>query len=148
MSWATSYSHSNNMYYNFPAIMDDGRNYASWQPGAEINNNLREKQGIITSSQYRKYLIANADKIIKGNQVDSFNETGLNMSDYSNDNNSNNTNNNYNSNGPFIFNSAVDNRKPKGYETSDLKNIYLTRHQIQSRMVSPVLTQEQLLKKM
>ena len=137
MSWATCYSDSNNMYYNFPPIMHDGRNYASWQPGAEINNNLREKQGIISNSQYRKYLIANADKIIRGNQVESFNETGLNMSNYNNDNNTN---------GPFIFNSAVDNRKPKGYETSDLKNIYLSRHQLQSRMVTPVLTQAQLFK--
>ena len=137
MSWATCYSDSNNMYYNFPPIMHDGRNYASWQPGAEINNNLREKQGIISNSQYRKYLIANADKIIRGNQVESFNETGLNMSNYNNDNNTN---------GPFIFNSAVDNRKPKGYETSDLKNIYLSRHQLQSRMVTPVLTQKQLFK--
>ena len=146
MSWATRYSHSNNMYYNFPAIMDDGRNYASWQPGAEINNNLREKHGIITNSQYRKYLIANADKIIRGNQVDSFNETGLNMSNYNSDNNANNANNANNSNGPFIFNSAVDNRKPQGYETSDLKNIYLTRHQLYSRMITPVLTQQQLFK--
>ena len=137
MSWATRYSDSNNMYYNFPPIMHDGRNYANWQPGAEINNNLREKQGIISNSQYRKYLIANADKIIRGNQVESFNETGLNMSNYNNDNNTN---------GPFIFNSAVDNRKPKGYETSDLKNIYLSRHQLQSRMVTPVLTQAQLFK--
>tara|TARA_B100001094_G_C18174502_1_gene797090 strand:- start:2340 stop:2753 length:414 start_codon:yes stop_codon:yes gene_type:complete len=137
MSWATCYSDSNNMYYNFPPIMHDGRNYASWQPGAEINNNLREKQGIISNSQYRKYLIANADKIIRGNQVESFNETGLNMSNYNNDNNTN---------GPFIFNSAVDNRKPAGYETSDLKNIYLSRHQLQSRMVTPVLTQKQLFK--
>jgi len=139
MSWATRYSDSNNMYYNFPPIMHDGRNYANWQPGAEINNNLREKQGIISNSQYRKYLIANADKIIRGNQVEAINESGLNMSNYSNDNNSNT---------PFIFNSAVDNRKPKGYETSDLKNIYLSRHKLQSRMVTPVLTQEQLLKNM
>ena len=146
MSWATRYSHSNNMYYNFPAIMDDGRNYASWQPGSEINNNLREKHGIITNSQYRKYLIANADKIIRGNQVDSFNETGLNMSNYNSDNNANNANNANNSNGPFIFNSAVDNRKPQGHETSDLKNIYLTRHQLYGRMITPVLTQQQLFK--
>ena len=126
--------------------MDDGRNYASWQPGSEINSNLREKHGIITNSQYRKYLIANADKIIRGNQVDSFNETGLNMSNYNSDNNANNANNANNSNGPFIFNSAVDNRKPQGYETSDLKNIYLTRHQLYSRMITPVLTQQQLFK--
>ena len=139
MSWATRYSDSNNMYYNFPPIMHDGRNYANWQPGAEINNKLREKQGISSNSQQRKYLIANADKIIRGNQVEAINESGLNMSNYSNDNNSNT---------PFIFNSAVDNRKPKGYETSDLKNIYLSRHKLQSRMVTPVLTQEQLLKNM
>jgi len=137
MSWRTCYSDFNNMYYDFPPIMHDGRNYASWQPGAGKNNTIRESEGIISNAQYRKYLISNADKIIKGNQVESFNETGLNMSNYNNKNETN---------GPFIFNSAVDNRKPKGYETSDLKNIYLSRHQLQSRMVTPVLTQAQLFK--
>tara|TARA_B100001093_G_C26522043_1_gene882173 strand:- start:122 stop:538 length:417 start_codon:yes stop_codon:yes gene_type:complete len=138
MSWATCYSNLNNVYYNFPPIMHDGRNYASWQPGSEINNNLREKHGIISNAQYRKYLIANADKIIRSNQIESFNETGLNMTIY--DNNKNNI--------PFLFNSSIDKSKPKGYETSDLKNIYLSRHQLQSRMITPVLTQEQLFKKM
>ena len=28
MSWATCYSNLNNVYYNFPPIMHDGRNYA------------------------------------------------------------------------------------------------------------------------
>ena len=38
MSWATCYAGSNNIHFNYPPIMNDGRNFASWQPGAVINN--------------------------------------------------------------------------------------------------------------
>jgi hypothetical protein len=34
---------------------------------------------------------------------------------------------------------------PFGYETSDLKNAYLSRNQLQCRMVTPILTQAQYL---
>ena len=46
MSWGTCYSGSNNIHFNSPPIMHDGRNYASWQSGATINENLRKKTGI------------------------------------------------------------------------------------------------------
>ena len=32
-----------------------------------------------------------------------------------------------------------------GYEESDLKQIYLDKYQLQSRMIAPILTQEQYL---
>ena len=53
------------------------------------------------------------------------------------DNNKNNT--------PFLFNFSIDKSKPKGYETSDLK-IFTCQDINYSRMITPVLTQEQLLK--
>jgi len=37
MSWATCFNSSNNIHFNFPPIMADGRNYATWQPEAVIN---------------------------------------------------------------------------------------------------------------
>ena len=54
---------------DFPPIMDDGRNYAKWQPGAAINQQIREENNIKSNWQYRQYLTNNADKIIKSNQV-------------------------------------------------------------------------------
>jgi hypothetical protein len=44
MSWAVCYSGSNNIHFNFPPIMADGRNYASWQPDAVINNRIQSNK--------------------------------------------------------------------------------------------------------
>ena len=136
MSWGTCYSASNNIHFDFPPLMADGRNFASWQPGAVINKNIREKEGIISNAQYRKYLITNADTIIKSNQLEACDQCGTSIAQYGNANN----------NGPFLYKSNLQASKSVGYETSDLKNIYLTRQQLQSKQVTPVITQEQLLR--
>ena len=44
MSWGTCYAGSNNIHFDFPPIMADGRNYATWQPGAVINENITKKR--------------------------------------------------------------------------------------------------------
>ena len=49
------------------------------------------------------------------------------------------------SNTPFSYSSYVDESKPIGYETSDLKEIYLSREQLNARMVAPTITQEELM---
>jgi hypothetical protein len=46
---------------------------------------------------------------------------------------------------PYISNSYVDNTKPSGFQTSDLKELYLTREQLQARMVAPEITQEEFI---
>lgn len=137
MSWGTCYSGSNNIHFEFPPIMSDGRNYASWQPGAAKNEAIREKQGIINNLQYRKYLIANADQIIKGNQLEACDDCSSSTSQ--------NGSGKKLLSAPFLYGSVHEKSAPYGYETSDLKSVYLTRHQLQSRQVTPVMTQEQLL---
>ena len=72
MSWGTCYSGSNNIHFGYPPIMNDGRNYASWQPGAVINEQIRKDENITTNWQYRKYLTDNADSIIKYYQLVSY----------------------------------------------------------------------------
>ena len=54
MSWGTCYSGSNNIYFGFPPIMTDGRNYAQWQPGAVVNKTIREENGNKSNWQNRK----------------------------------------------------------------------------------------------
>ena len=44
MAWATCYSGSNNIHFNFPPKMSDGRNYASWQPDAVINQRIQKQE--------------------------------------------------------------------------------------------------------
>jgi hypothetical protein len=136
MSWATCYAGSNNIHFDFPPIMTDGRNYAKWQPGAVINEQIRQENNIKTNWQYRQYLTTNADAIIKSNQLDACDEccycpalrTGESVP-----------------NTPFLYKSCMEKSQPYGYENSDLKNVYLTSYQLQARMVAPAITQEQLL---
>ena len=130
MSWGTCYTGSNNIHFNFPPIMADGRNFASWQPDSVINEKIRQESGIKTNWQYRKYLMENADQIIKYNQLGACNECSS-TSNYSDEETLNKSN--------------LVNSQPFGYENSDLKNRYLSRQQLQERMVTPVITQEQIL---
>ncbi len=135
MSWGTCYSGSNNIHFDFPPLMSDGRNFASWQPGAEINSAIRKENKITSNWQYRSYLVNNADEIIKLNQQEACNNCGC----------CNIPKSQKTSNRPFIYQSCVQNSMPFGYENSDLKNVYLTSQQLQCRMTAPILTQDQYL---
>jgi hypothetical protein len=46
---------------------------------------------------------------------------------------------------PFMYSSVMDTREPFGYVQSDLKDVYLSREALQSRMVAPEITQEHVL---
>ncbi len=130
MSWGTCYSGSDNIHYDFPSIMNDGRLFTNWQPGTEENVNLKKYGAVDNNKKYRKYLVENADSIIKYNQETSFKNTGFAVS-------LKNVNNN-NPRGPFLFKDPYDKSQPYGYETSDLKNMYLTKTALQSKMFAPV----------
>lgn len=136
MSWGTCYNGSNNIHFDFPPIMMDGRNFSKWQPGAVINENIRKENGITTNWNYRQYLINNADDIIKSNQLEACDNSCYCPSLQTGGSTSNT---------PFLYKSCVDKSQPFGYENSDLKNIYLSSTELQSRMVSPSITQDQLL---
>ena len=138
MSWGTCYSGSNNIHFNSPPIMYDGRNYASWQSGATINENLRKKTGIKQNWEYRKYLVDNAESIIKQNQINACDQCSNCKLD---------VDHNKYPQAPYIYNSSNEKSQPYGYEDSDLKNLYLSKHDLQSRQVIPVYTQDQLIKK-
>ena len=137
MSWGTCYTGSNNIHFNFPPIMADGRNFASWQPGAVVNEKIRQESGIKSNWQYRKYLMENADQIIKYNQLGACEQTSGGVVNYGGEEKLNGS--------PFLYNSYLENSQPFGYENSDLKSSYLTRQQLQERMVTPVITQEELI---
>ena len=138
MSWGTCYSGSNNIHFDFPPIMNDGRNFARWQPGAVVNEEIKVKENIKTNWQYRQYLTNNADNIIKYNQLAACDECCSCPARYGDGKEI--------SNSPFLYKSCVESTQPYGYENSNLKKLYLDKYQLQSRLVTPVITQEQLLK--
>ena len=129
--------HANNKYDGFPALMSDGRGInASWQPEAVLNNQILEKSGIKSNWQYRKYLTKNGLEIMKSNYIESSTDVGytkrygdIEGSTYK---------------APYMYKSYIDTSKPYGYDDSDLKNMYLSREQLNARMVAPVITQEEL----
>lgn len=121
---------SNNIHYDLPPLMNDGRNFASWQPEAVLNDQIKKAEGIQSNWDYRRFLQNNAVNIMKFNYLDSANSSGNNPTPSSNNPSSNNS--------PFIFRSTHDQSKPTyGYNNSDLKKTYLTREQLNARMISP-----------
>jgi|TARA_B100001175_G_scaffold85040_1_gene71424 hypothetical protein len=127
---------SNNIYDGFPPLMEDGRTItASHQPEAVLNNYLLKDTGINSNWEYRRYLTNNSTQIVSQNRLSSMNDIGY-VKRYE-DIISNFTT-------PKIQHSYVETEPQK----SDLKNIYLSREQLNSKLVAPEMTQYELLKLM
>ena len=136
MSWGTCYSGSNNINFNSPPLMNDGRIFSNWQPSNDIDTFLQKENGVKTNAQYRKYLMYNADKIIKYNQLQSCDNCCVCPVKY-------NTVGRYNG-PPQLYDCAKNNNV--GYNDSDLKNLYLSKQDLERRAFVPHLTQEQYIK--
>ena len=131
MSWATSYSSSNNVYFDLPPMMEDGRVFDERKTESQImQENMIKNNSIKTNADYRKYLANNADSIISYNQVESYHQTGFKPVIFQNE---------LSSNVPYLFKSKSDPSRPVGYNDSDLKKKYLTREQLQSQLTAPVI---------
>ena len=135
MSWATCYSGSNNIHFNAPPIMSDSRLYTSFNPSCNLNSNLRKQLDIKTNYEYRQWLIHNGNSVREANYKLAKNENSGCIE----------AARNFKTNNKYLFQSCLDSSKPFGYEQSDLKNMYLTRNQLQARTNPHILTQEQLL---
>ena len=129
------YSGSNNIHFDFPPIMSDGRNYASWQPEAVINARIQKQENIKSSWDYRQYMQKNGLKIMKYNSHEAFYDLGINPHELTNTTPSINV--------PFLYKNQFDMSAPGyGYCNSDLKSPYLSRQQLNARMISPSMTLE------
>jgi hypothetical protein len=122
---------TNNIYDGYPPLMFDGRTItASYQPEAVYNEKLILDNGIKTNWQYRKYLIDNGTQIIKQNLKEASNDVGYVQRFTDLGNNSM----------PYLYKSYNDANKPFGYQTSDLKELYLSREQLDARRLAPTVT--------
>ena len=132
MNWTSQFTGSNNTYFTMPPIMNDGRNYSSWQPESVINDKIQADSGITSNWKYRQYLQKNANHIMKYNTMESFYASGNNPSAILNTTPSSNV--------PHLFNSIHDTSSPAfGLNNSDLKQDYMTRQQLNAKMVSPTI---------
>lgn len=118
-------------------IIEDNKTFVTFQPGCKVNHDIREKHGINSNIEYRKYLTNNADSIIEYNQKQCINMTGtVNVKPFFSQI-SETIMGNQNKNTPYLYQSCQSNEKPYGYEDSDLKKDFLSKQQLESRMISP-----------
>lgn len=138
---------TNNQYSDFPPLMKDGRSViSSWQPESHMNREIKAQNNIKSNWEYRQYLSKNSQAIMDKQLSESANDTGYNMKSSQKPNIQSNEVTGF-SNYPYSFKSVLDETKPTGYMQSDLKTAYLSREQLQSRQISPVVTQDELLRK-
>ena len=135
MSWATCYSGSNNIHFDNPPMMSDGRFLSNWDPSADANRTLKENVGITTNYEYRQYLMKNSDRLINANIKQFVNDSSAQFKPQ----------NIVTKTKKYLYKSLSDSSMPHGYESSDLKNMYLSRQALNSRLKSPIITQEHML---
>lgn len=129
--------HANSKYEGFPPLMSDGRTItSSYQPEAVLNEHLLREIGVETNWQYRQYLTKNAKEIMKYNCIQTSTDAGY-LKRYADLGGSSHST-------PYVFPSAENSQRPAGYQASDLKDIYLSRQQLESRMIAPEITQAEL----
>lgn len=133
MSWGTCYSGSNNIHFDYPPLMSDARQYTNWNSACSQNEAIVNANNIKTSYQYRQYLMNNAGSVMKQNQRIACDECGFCQ---------------FKQNvqpqplGKYLYKSCSDRTQPYGYENSDLKNMYVTREALQSRLSAPLMSQQ------
>lgn len=138
---------TNNKHTDFPPLMNDGRSVvSSWVPESTVNASLKKENSIKSNWEYRRYLTNNATSIMANNFREAANDTGYNNASMPMPNIQSNEVKGFETY-PYSYKSVLDTNTPKGYTTSDLKETYLTREQLAARQISPVLTQEQLMRR-
>jgi hypothetical protein len=134
--WGQCYTASNNIHHNFPPMMSDGRSYTSWDAASIVNGLIKDNSKLKTNWDYRNYLTDNSHKIDKSDKLvscfmtENLEDDGMFIK----------------SNPPYLYSNMKDVSRPNGYQSSDLKDEYLSRYDLQSRRNTPILSQEQMLK--
>ena len=132
MSWATCYSGSNNIHFDFPPLMADGRNYASWQPEAVVNQRIQHRENIRSNWEYRQFMTQRGLEIMQVNTLEACEALGLPVHQGMREPT------NPASHVPLLLASNYDTARPGfGYCESDLKSPYLSREQLNARLIAP-----------
>lgn len=140
VSFPTGNYQSNNKFENFPSMMNDGRSVqASWQPGTVVNKIIQKENGIQSNWQYRKYLAKHANEIRAQHFQAACTDTGYSVRDHKNMKDTL-----YQT--PQTYSSLHEPIKHRGAGSSDLKELYLSREQLQAKQVVPSLTEAELIK--
>jgi hypothetical protein len=120
-----------NNYYTIETTPEiQGQSYSLWQPEGATNRKIQVDTGISSNWKYRQYMQQNAKEIMKYNTMQSINSSGNNPYTILNTNPVGNT--------PYLYRSVHDTSSPAfGFRNSDLKQDYMTKEQMKSKMISP-----------
>jgi hypothetical protein len=121
MSWATNHERLNNVYSGDLPNMSDGRHFKHVAIDQQvINEQNRTSLNIVSNNDYRKYLTKNATSIIEKNSHYHYSKVG-NPSIFKET---------IPQNTPYLFDGPTSDERPIGYQSSDLKNHYMSREQL------------------
>jgi hypothetical protein len=125
---------TNNLYAGFPPVMADGRSIvASYQPEAVLNSTLLQQNQIKSNWQYRKYLTDNANQVMQQNFREACNDMGY-FERFAPSERGNA--------GPITQSGP----SPKVASPSDLKQLYLSRDELNDRQRVVLQSQDQLFR--
>ena len=116
----------NKQYYTIQPLTPG---YNSWQQDSKINQQIITDSNITSSWKYRQYMQKNANDIMKYNTMQTINASGNNPYTLLNTQPTQNT--------PYLYNSVHPAQNSIPYRNSDLKQNYITKEQMKSRMISP-----------
>ena len=123
----------NHTYYTITSTPEiQGEAYNLWQPAGSTNKKLQIDSSITSNWKYRQYMEKNANDIMKYNTMQSINSSGNNPYTILNTQPTGNT--------PYLYKSIHSSINPSyGFRNSDLKQDYMNKEQLKSRMVAPTI---------
>ena len=135
---------TNNRYPAFPPKMQDGRSViSSWVPESVMDHEYWKEHDFQHTTplnpnwMYRRYLKKNAYEIMAKNFQETANDTGAQIPRENQMTPEMTEQTKKEAHAPFLYAALNDSRTPQGYESSDLKSLYLSREQLQSRKSAP-----------
>lgn len=141
---------TNNRYPHFPPKMQDGRSLiSSWTPESVMDKQywkdheteFQNGAPLNPNWMYRRYLQKNAYEIMTKNFQETANDTGSAMPQEHQKPSATTVSASQpgTAHVPHMFGALNDANVPQGYESSDLKTMYLSREQLQARKSAPTV---------
>lgn len=129
---------TNNRFPSFPPLMQDGRAVISaWQPEAVINQRILTQNNIQSNWKYRQFINLHAKEILENNFQEACNDTGYTVP----------LQGQVHPPTPYIYHSNEDKTTVLGVQNTDLKDLYLSREELEARKIAPSLTQAELIQR-
>lgn len=116
--WATQ----NNSGAKMPGVLNDGRLFTNYKSDAVVGEEIKKENGISCNEDYRRYLVRNTETIMQYNYDHMARE---NKTPYEHEQ--------YNYGQPHLYQSIQEDTKPYGYEDTTVKQMYLTRQQLDDK---------------